>query len=187
MFHVASTVDCRDAGRAVGSIYCVASILPLRTAILIGADEGFEVAKATLSLNGYKVYTDVWNDQPPLHTFLVTETLWHFSSTMLARASSPAASPYCCWPRFFVLVGFLMAAALRRLQRSCYFPLPGFCSSHRPACWRFRPWPRRWRLCACLHQQSGHVASGGDRGGHLSGIALEFSLSALSCCRWRRS
>jgi hypothetical protein len=58
-------------------------LLPLRTAILIGADEGFEVAKATLCLKGYKLYTDVWNDQPPLHTFLLTESLRHLSSSML--------------------------------------------------------------------------------------------------------
>ncbi|HEY3854128.1 MAG TPA: phospholipid carrier-dependent glycosyltransferase [Verrucomicrobiae bacterium] len=57
--------------------------LPLRSAILIGADEGFEVAKATLCLKGYKLYTDIWNDQPPLHTFLLTEALRHDSSSML--------------------------------------------------------------------------------------------------------
>src|SRR5439155_19548179 len=33
-------------------------LLPLRSAINIGAVEGFELAKATLCLNGYKVYTD---------------------------------------------------------------------------------------------------------------------------------
>jgi len=56
--------------------------LPLRTAILIGADEGFELAKAALSLIGYNVYIDIWNDQPPLHAYLLTETLRHFSSAM---------------------------------------------------------------------------------------------------------
>src|SRR5205814_889334 len=50
-------------------------LLPLRTAIKIGADEGFELGKATLCLNGYKLYTDIWNDQPPLHTFLITQVL----------------------------------------------------------------------------------------------------------------
>src|ERR1051325_4812832 len=46
-------------------------LLPLRTAIQIGGDEVFELAKATVFLNGYKPYTEVWNGQPPLHTFLV--------------------------------------------------------------------------------------------------------------------
>jgi hypothetical protein len=61
----------------------LACLLPLRTAVQIGADEGFEVAKATLWLKGHQLYGEVWNDQPPLHTFLVTCVLKHFSSTML--------------------------------------------------------------------------------------------------------
>lgn len=58
-------------------------LLPLRTAIQIGADEGFELAKATLCLKGYKLYTEVWNDQPPLHTLLITQILKHLSSSIL--------------------------------------------------------------------------------------------------------
>src|SRR5437773_2428433 len=49
--------------------------LPLRTAVKIGADEGFELAKATLCLKGYHLYTEIWNDQPPLDTFLITQIL----------------------------------------------------------------------------------------------------------------
>ncbi|OLD92698.1 MAG: hypothetical protein AUI36_47335 [Cyanobacteria bacterium 13_1_40CM_2_61_4] len=59
------------------------SLLPIRTVIQIGADEGFELAKATLCLKGFKLYTDVWNDQPPLHTFFVTQTLKHLSPSIL--------------------------------------------------------------------------------------------------------
>src|SRR5256885_4232755 len=58
-------------------------LLPLKTAIQIGADEGFELAKATLCLKGYKLYTEVWNDQPPLHTFLVTQVLRHLSRSIV--------------------------------------------------------------------------------------------------------
>ena len=58
-------------------------LLPLRSAIKIGADEGFELAKATLCLNGYKLYTDIWNDQPPLDTFLITQVLRHLSPSVL--------------------------------------------------------------------------------------------------------
>src|SRR5438034_3746240 len=57
--------------------------LPLKTAIQIGADEGFELAKATLCLKGYKLYAEVWNDQPPLHTFLVTQVLRHLSRSIV--------------------------------------------------------------------------------------------------------
>jgi len=59
------------------------SLPPLRAANLIGADEGFQVAKATLCLTGYKLHTDIWNDQPPLYTILLTETMRDHSSTML--------------------------------------------------------------------------------------------------------
>src|SRR5437016_2060955 len=58
-------------------------LLPLRTVIQIGADEGFELAKATLWLNGHRLCTDVWNDQPTLHTFLVTQVLKHLSASIL--------------------------------------------------------------------------------------------------------
>ena len=49
--------------------------LPLGTAIKIGADEDFELSKPTLCLNGYKLYTEVWDNQPPLYTFLIKQIL----------------------------------------------------------------------------------------------------------------
>ena len=57
--------------------------MPLRTSIRIGADEGYELAKATLSLEGFKSYTEVWNDQPLLHTFIITQILKHVSGSVL--------------------------------------------------------------------------------------------------------
>jgi hypothetical protein len=60
------------------------SLLPLRTTIKIGADEGFELAKATLCADGYRLYTEIWNDQPPLDTFLITQILKHISASILA-------------------------------------------------------------------------------------------------------
>ena len=57
--------------------------LPLQTAVQIGADEGFELAKATSCLHGNRLYTEVWNDQPPLHTWIVTEALRHLSHSIL--------------------------------------------------------------------------------------------------------
>ena len=37
----------------------------------IYSDEGFEVMKALLVSRGYPLYSQVWSDQPPLHTFLL--------------------------------------------------------------------------------------------------------------------
>jgi len=67
----------------LGTFVFLQCFLPLRTVIQIGADEGFELAKATLCLQGSKLYTDVWNDQPPLHTFLITQILKHISRSIL--------------------------------------------------------------------------------------------------------
>src|SRR4051812_41069825 len=57
--------------------------VPLRTAIKIGADEDWELSKATLSLNGYHFYTEVWNDQPLLHTWIITKLVKHVSPSVL--------------------------------------------------------------------------------------------------------
>ena len=59
------------------------SLLPLSTAIKIGADEGFELAKATLCINGYHLYTEIWDDQPPFETFLLTQILKRVSTSVL--------------------------------------------------------------------------------------------------------
>jgi 4-amino-4-deoxy-L-arabinose transferase-like glycosyltransferase len=62
------------AGRALdgavplgfGLVLCLT--VPLRTAFEFGADEGFELMKAFLVSRGHPLYTEIWNDQPPLHT-----------------------------------------------------------------------------------------------------------------------
>lgn len=38
---------------------------------LIGEDEQCEITKAVLINHGYPLYTSIWNDQPPLHTWLL--------------------------------------------------------------------------------------------------------------------
>jgi 4-amino-4-deoxy-L-arabinose transferase-like glycosyltransferase len=58
-------------------------LLPLSTAVEIGADEGMELGKTTLWVGGHKLYTEVWNDQPPLHTFLTSQIYKHISHSVL--------------------------------------------------------------------------------------------------------
>lgn len=67
----------------LGTFLLLQSCVPLRTAVQIGADEGFEVVKATLCTHGHKLYSEVWNDQPPLHTFLVTQVLKQVTPAIL--------------------------------------------------------------------------------------------------------
>ncbi len=57
--------------------------LPLKSAIKIGADEGFALSKAVLKVNGYQPYVDFWNDQPPLHTILLAAIIRHVSYSIL--------------------------------------------------------------------------------------------------------
>jgi hypothetical protein len=46
-------------------------LLPLGTAVKIGADENFELSKVTLCAHGYRLYRDIWDDQPPLLTSIL--------------------------------------------------------------------------------------------------------------------
>lgn len=80
------------AGILMAAFAAVQRLLPLGTAIKIGADEDFELAKSLLSLKGYKFYTAVWNDQPPLFVFLLTGLVKEFGLAVL-------------WPRLLT-VGF---------------------------------------------------------------------------------
>ena len=80
----------------LGLFAVLVGFVPLSTAVQIGVDEGFELAKAMLSAKGYRLYSEVWNDQPPLHTFVLTRLLEAFGSNPL-------------WPR---LVSVLSAMGL---------------------------------------------------------------------------
>jgi hypothetical protein len=51
---------------------------PMGSAVQIGADEGFELAKALLVKDGFRLYTDIWSDQPPLYTHILA---WIISGT----------------------------------------------------------------------------------------------------------
>ncbi len=156
------------------------ALLPLRTAILIGADEGFEVAKATLSLNGYKLYTDVWNDQPPLHTFLVTETLRHFSSTMLGPRLITSGFAILLLASFFVLCWLFNGSRVATIATFLLLSSPGFlllassCMLEIPALA-----PTMAALCVLALSNRGTWPAVEIVGGILFGIALEFKLISL--------
>jgi hypothetical protein len=98
----------------------------LSTTIQIGADEGFELAKATLCLKGYRLYTDVWNDQPPLHTFIITQVLKHISPSILGpRLVTTAFTILLLSSVFFMSLrvsGLLVAA----LTTALIIASPGF-------------------------------------------------------------
>jgi hypothetical protein len=43
-------------------------VAPLGRAFQFGSDEGFELMKGWLVSMGHPLYSQIWNDQPPLHT-----------------------------------------------------------------------------------------------------------------------
>jgi hypothetical protein len=96
-------------------------VLPLRTAVQIGADEGFELAKATLCAHGHKLYTEIWNDQPPWHTFVVTQIIKHVSySVLAARLVTTGFTVVLLGSLFFLirrLAGLMVAATTVFLLR----------------------------------------------------------------------
>ena len=67
----------------VAGFMAVHCLLPLNTAVKIGADEGYELAKATLLVHGYQFYTQVWDDQPPVYAHLLALIIKNFSGAVL--------------------------------------------------------------------------------------------------------
>jgi len=47
-------------------------------------DEGIELIKATLRLDGFTMYTQMWNDQPPMSTVILSFWLGMFGKSILA-------------------------------------------------------------------------------------------------------
>ncbi len=79
---------------------------PLRTAYQIGGDEGFELMKALLCSKGIALYTQIWNDQPPLHTALLAA---------LFRLFGPSA--FCGRVLTVALASALLLSLLRLVGR----------------------------------------------------------------------
>lgn len=52
---------------------------PMAFAVQVGADEGFELAKAHLIADGFKLYKEIWSDQPPLYSHILA---WIISNTL---------------------------------------------------------------------------------------------------------
>lgn len=61
-------------------------VAPLGTAFQFGGDEGYELMKGFLSSEGYPLYQSIWNDQPPLHTAILSALFgWFGPSALVAR------------------------------------------------------------------------------------------------------
>jgi hypothetical protein len=110
----------------LGVFVLLQCLMPLTTAIKVGADEGFEYAKATLALKGYQFYTDVWNDQPLLHTFLITQVLRHLSPSVLGPRLVTSAFALLLLGSLFLISYRLQGLLVATLATALLIASPGF-------------------------------------------------------------
>ncbi len=62
------------------------------------SDEGIELIKASLNLEGFALYTQIWNDQPPLSTIILSSWLsWFGKSIFAARLLTLSFSTLLIW------------------------------------------------------------------------------------------
>ncbi len=59
------------------------SLLRLGTTFELGDDEGLALIKGFMCNRGYKLYTEIWNDQPPLFTVLLSGAFRTWSPSIL--------------------------------------------------------------------------------------------------------
>jgi len=133
---------------------------PLSTAIQIGADEGFELAKATACLHGHRLYSEVWNDQPPLHTILITEVARHSPQSLAGPRLLTVACTVLLLSALFLLVArwsgrlaaFVATALLifspgfLELSSSCMLEIPALSLAVAGLCLLGCAPQSRWRI-----------------------------------------
>ena len=67
----------------VALAFCIFTLLlPLSSVLSLEGDEATEFAKAQLVAKGYRLYADIWNDQPPLHTMLLATAFSAFGPSL---------------------------------------------------------------------------------------------------------
>jgi dolichyl-phosphate-mannose--protein O-mannosyl transferase len=161
----------------LAAFFLLQTLLPLRTTVQIGSDEGFELAKATLCLKGHQLYSEVWNDQPPLHTFLVTQVLKHVSPSIFGpRLMTSAFTAMLLCALFFIVLrcGGILVATLTtaflvvspgflELSSSCMLEIPSLSTAVAALCVLLLIGPTQWRAGELL-------------AGILFGTALEMKL-----------
>lgn len=65
-------------------LWIALSEAPLGQIFELDTDEGISLMKAFLYFKGFSLYTEVWNDQPPLSTFLLSNWFHIFGASVLA-------------------------------------------------------------------------------------------------------
>jgi len=80
---------------------------PLVNTFQIDPDEGLELSKAMLVEEGYTLYSQIWNDQPPLFTNILAMIIGVFGNSLLAaRLVTLAFSGLLIWTIFKIMETF---------------------------------------------------------------------------------
>ena len=58
--------------------------MPLQEVFQYDSDEGIQLAKAMLYQEGFQLYSEIWNDQPPLSTVVLAGWLQVFGHSIVA-------------------------------------------------------------------------------------------------------
>jgi len=108
-------------------VFCsLECFLPVGSAIKIGADEDFELSKATLCLRGYHLYTEIWDDQPPLDTFLITELSRVFPRSILAARFPSMVAGALLLSSFFLIILRTNGLGPAAIASGMFLASPGF-------------------------------------------------------------
>jgi hypothetical protein len=96
--------DARKYLCLAGLLVLIFSLLPLGTAFELGGDEGFELNKGFLHSNGFALYSQIWSDQPPLYTLLLSLAFRTLSPSILIARLTAAGFGLVLFLTFFSLV-----------------------------------------------------------------------------------
>jgi hypothetical protein len=162
------------------AVLLIYSFLSLGAALEFGGDEGYEVIKPFLCLKGFSLYKQIWSDQPPVFTVLLTWAFKMWGPTILVARLVAAGFGLMLFAAFFQLVRwrsglwssllatFLLLASPLVLQLSVSVMLeaPAFATALLSALLLFQ-WcrnpHRRWLLAS----------------GAVMGLALQIKLTAV--------
>lgn len=86
------------------AIVLLYGFLPLGTAFQFGGDEGYELITGFLMSKGYVLYTQIWNDQPPLLVLLLDLLFKIFGPSILAARLLAAGFGLLMFAAFFQTV-----------------------------------------------------------------------------------
>jgi len=110
----------------VVSFVVLESFLPRGTAVKIGADEDFELSKVTLVTKGYKLYTEIWNDQPPLNTSILISLVHRISPPILGPRLMSVTLALVLLSSFFIIALRVNGLLVATLATGMLVASPGF-------------------------------------------------------------